>query len=679
MIKLIYPGNKQFDLDFYNRYISFHLIWITDNIMKPAFCLPILFLLSACRPEAETVDTAAPTARKPSYYESEKRQTAVTPVKTQVPALSAIKSQADFDLLSRIYEQGNEYEIPHILFLIDREDDGRTDYINTPKFRLHEHYLATILKPMLSKSELNQQYRSPNRRYLFGTISWQNSTQEYVYEFWEGDKITPELLKLAAGRLKDSFYAPLRYKTNSLWQETVAEQSKVPFITQESLIKNFPYLPLNQGKAIGTLRVIAKEDDLYNVGADDIIILKEVPLELPPVAGIISEKPSTALSHVNVLARGWGIPNIYLKDAEKILAPYIGRRIEFEATAKQYRIVQNNRNTTSKSFSDGLTLPQPDVSDYSLRALANLHRDDSRYCGSKAANLGHIRAHIAGSNVPDGFCIPFAYYQAMMDRLGINAATLIQIETQSGGDNRKRRTALLSLQKKITDAEIPSEWKHRWAEQWRSQLNSKGVFVRSSSNSEDLPNFSGAGLYTTVPNVTDENALVEAVKQSWASVFNYSTYEARRIAGLPHDSVKMSVFVQQSINADLSGVLVTINPYDTAQKNSSYIAAKRGLGIRVVEGKRVAEQVVYNRRNDSVQRLSSSNETTALQLDKNGGVREVPVTSGNVMNQEQIRRLDQTGQRIKQLFANGEQDIEWAFDKGKLVILQARPYLNGTR
>ena len=116
---------------------------------------------------------------------------------------------------------------------------------------------------------------------------------------------------MAAGRLKDSFYAPLRYKTNSLWQETVAEQSKVPFITQESLIKNFPYLPLNQGKAIGTLRVIAKEDDLYNVGADDIIILKEVSLELPPVAGIISEKPSTALSHVNVLARGWGIPNIY--------------------------------------------------------------------------------------------------------------------------------------------------------------------------------------------------------------------------------------------------------------------------------------------------------------------------------------------------------------------------------
>ena len=287
--------------------------------MKTSVCLSLLFLLAACHPNAEVADTAAPTARKPSYFESDKRQ-AATPVKTQTPALPAIRSRADFDLLSRVYEQDSEYEIPHILFLIDREDNNRTDYINTPKYRLHETYLAEILKPMPTRKELFEQYRSPNRRFLFGTISWQNSTQEYVYEFWEGDKITPELLKLAEGRLKDSFFAPLRYKTNSLWQETVAAQSKVPFVTQESLIQNFPYLPLHRGKTVGTLRVITQEDDLYDVGADDIIILKEVPLVLPPVAGIISEKPSTALSHVNVLARGWGLPNRFLKDAERMLA-----------------------------------------------------------------------------------------------------------------------------------------------------------------------------------------------------------------------------------------------------------------------------------------------------------------------------------------------------------------------
>lgn len=302
--------------------------------MKTAVCLSLILLLVGCQPESEVVDTAAPTARKPSYFESDKRQ-AATPVKTQTPALPAIRSRADFDLLSRVYEQDSEYEIPHVLFLIDREDNNRTDYINTPKYRLHETYLAEILKPMPTRKELFEQYRSPNRRFLFGTISWQNSTQEYVYEFWEGDKITPELLKLAEGRLKDSFFAPLRYKTNSLWQETVAAQSKVPFVTQESLIQNFPYLPLHRGKAVGTLRVITQEDDLYDVGADDIIILKEVPLVLPPVAGIISEKPSTALSHVNVLARGWGIPTSTSKTRKKSSPP-------ISAAVSNWQPTQNN-------------------------------------------------------------------------------------------------------------------------------------------------------------------------------------------------------------------------------------------------------------------------------------------------------------------------------------------------
>ena len=202
------------------------------------------------------------------------------------------------------------------------------------------------------------------------------------------------------------------------------------------------------------------------------------------------------------------------------------------------------------------------------------------------------------------------------------------------------------------------------------------MFVRSSSNSEDLPNFSGAGLYTTVPNVKSKQALSEAVKQSWASVFNYSAYEARRIAGLPHDSVKMSTFVQQGINADLSGVLVTLDPYDASRKNVSYIAAKRGVGIRVVEGKRLAEQLVYNHRVGSIQLISSSNETTALQLDDKGGVKEVPIDTGKrVMTDAQVKTLADTGSQIKALFGNKPQDIEWAFANDRLVILQARPYL----
>ena len=121
MIKLIYPGNKQFDLDFYNRYISFHLIWITDNIMKPAFASQYCFYFQ--RAVLKLRQSIRLHQRRVSLLITSLKSVNQQPLqlKTQIPVLSAIKSQADFDLLSRIYEQGSEYEIPHILFLIDRE------------------------------------------------------------------------------------------------------------------------------------------------------------------------------------------------------------------------------------------------------------------------------------------------------------------------------------------------------------------------------------------------------------------------------------------------------------------------------------------------------------------------------------------------------------------------------
>lgn len=618
----------------------------------------------------------AQTARKPSSFEAGKKE-AATHIKTQVAALHRIGSQQDFKLLSRVYEQDTDYEIPHVIFLIDLKDHQRIDYINTPKYSLHETYLAQAKGFKPNDAQLKSYYYSPERHYIFGTISWQNTNKEYVYEFWEGDKITPSLLKTADQVIKASFFAPIRYKTNSTWQEEVATQTKLPFVTQESLIKDFPYLSLHQGRAVGTLRVIEKEDDLYDVGPGDIIILKVVPLVMPPVAAVISEKPSTALSHVNVLARGWGIPNVYLKDAEKILAPYIGKRISLNAADNQYQVTLAPTGGTHSSKPQILKLPNINTSDVKLRDLNSLRQADNVYCGSKAANLGQINAHIKAANVPDGFCIPFAYYQQFMQRLGVDRAYLQNLETSFQGNNRARRAGLLALQQKIQAAPVSQEWQDAWAAQWQNQLHGQGVFVRSSSNSEDLPNFSGAGLYTTIPNVKSKAALVEAVKQSWASVFNYSAYEARRIAGLPHDSVKMSTFVQQGINADLSGVLVTLDPYDASRKNVSYIAAKRGVGIRVVEGKRLAEQLVYNHRVGSIQLISSSNETTALQLDEQGGVKEVPIDSGKrVMSDAQVKTLANTGSQIKALFGNKQQDIEWAFANQRLVILQARPYLS---
>ena len=215
--------------------------------------------------------------------------------------------------------------------------------------------------------------------------------------------------------------------------------------------------------------------------------------------------------------------------------------------------------------------------------------------------------------------------------------------------------------------------------QWRSQLQGSAVFVRSSSNSEDLPGFSGAGLYTTVPNVTRTDDVAKAVQTVWASVFNFEAYEARTAAGLRQDAVAMAVLVQRAAPSDSSGVMITRDPFDAARRHITYISAKRGLGIRVVEGKRQAEQVMYSTWSKAVQVLSRSAEDTQLVANAAGGVREVPITgSRQVLTDALIARLARVGASTKQALGGVDQDIEWAVVGDEVLILQSRPYVDGS-
>lgn len=622
------------------------------------------------------------TGQKPSYYGNLNRNDTLpltehteTPVKTQKDSLASVRRQQDFDSLARVYEQGTPFEIPHILFVIDRQSQNQIYYVNTPKHQLHERFVTHLLGKQPSKSVLKSYYYEPDRRFVFGTLSWRQNIKAFTYEFWEGDKLTPELLTLTEKALQQTFFAPVQFKTNSAWHQQVGDAVSLRYLTQEALIKEQSFMALNPGMAQGRLKLVQSEADLATVGEHDIIILKEVPLSLPPVAAVINEQPSTILSHVNLLTKGWQVPNIYLKDASKIMAPLLNQMVLLKVGANHYTI-EPSSGPLWQPQQRVTTLPQPNLLDGQLRTLSQLRAEDSQYCGSKAANLGAIKQGVRELVVPDGFCIPFAQFQQFMDQNGLTSAYLNQLEAQFEGDIGRRKAGLLALQQRIMTLPVNPEWVQAWAAQWQTQLQGRGVFVRSASNSEDLPNFSGAGLYQTVPNVTTEAALAEAVKTVWASVFNFEAYEARRVAGFPQDSVKMSVFVQQAINADASGVMVTLDPFDESRKGIVYLAAKRGIGIRVVEGKRIAEQVLYTPRTQSIQVLTHSADDVALQLDDQGGVIEVPLSGApTVLNEATIKQLAEAGTQIKALFGDVDQDIEWALKDGQVLILQSRPYL----
>ncbi|WMD22702.1 PEP/pyruvate-binding domain-containing protein [Achromobacter seleniivolatilans] len=656
---------------------------------------PSLIVLTALGLLTASIAPAAQaqTARKPSPYENqrplrpdEREARQAENAKHAGPAfLGQITSQAEFQQLARVYNAGTPLEIPHVLFVIDRQRGDRIYYIDTPRYTLHENFARERrLLPGQDKDTLIAQYKDPNRRLLFGTLSWQRDLPGYTYEFWEGDRLTPELLALTGERLRATFYEPLRFKANSTMHEQTAQGAGVEYVTQEALLREQTFLPLNTGRAQGRMRIVASVEDTPDLAPTDIVVLDEVPVALPPVAGLVTQRPSTLLSHVNLLAKGWRIPNAYVRDAVAALREHDGQWVELTVTSNGYQVQRIAKPDVSATpvKTAALPLPKPDLSVKAIKPLTGMSTRDSRHCGVKAANLGALKSALPPlASVPDGFCIPFAQYAAFMAQLHVpERIAALEQRPDFASDATVRRAELAALRQDIVQAKPDPALAAAWHDSWQKQLQGRGVFVRSSSNSEDLPGFSGAGLYTTVPNVTQADALTQAVKTVWASVYNFEAYEARRAAGIGQDGVVMAVLVQQAAASDSSGVMITRDPFDASRRYVTYISAKRGLGIKVVEGKRQAEQIMYSSWSKAVQVLSRSAEDTQLVADAAGGVREVPIEgSRQVLNDALVARLATVGSQIKLRLGNADQDIEWAVQGDKILILQARPYVDGSR
>ena len=660
----------------------------------------------------------AQLARKPSYYEpdAQRRQAfapanAVSASPAPGPAqamrdakgpgsLPALASRAEFDQLARVHHAGTALALAHVMFVIDlKASPAKIYYINTPRYQLHSRFVreAALVPSSTTQREIDKNYGVPARRFLFGSLSWQSSLQRFTYEFWEGDQLTPALLRQAAQSLKASFFAPVQFKTNSTLHERRAQQAGIEFVTQEALIRDQPYLPLNGGRAVGRLRIVEPGASVNGLLPGDIALLRQVPLSLPPVAGVLTERPSTALSHVNLLAKGWGIPNAYVQGAAAALRQHEGQWVELKVSVSGYALrrltpdevvaevaaqaaAQAARHARAASGKKpaAASAARPDLREQRLLPLADLRARNHAQCGAKAANLGALQAaRIAGTRVPDGFCIPFSHYERFM-RANALDERLERLQREPGfqSDPQVRFKALAQLRAEMLQWPVDASDAAQWQSRWQSQLKGQGVFVRSSSNSEDLPGFSGAGLYTTVPNVKTEAALAQAVKTVWASVFNPEAWEARSAAGFDAGAVSMAVFVQQAVDAASAGVMITRDPFDAGHRHITYISAKRGIGIRVVEGRRIAEQVTYSSWSKAIQVISRSGDDTALQLSEGGGVKEVPVEAGRtVLTDALVLRLARVADAVKRQLGGVEQDIEWAVVGDEIVLLQARPYV----
>jgi hypothetical protein len=580
-------------------------------------------------------------------------------------------------------------------YVIDLKS-GQIYYFDVNLYRLHTDFVFGVIYGKTRPTELDimefvRNYEAHKPRFILGYVTHHLKVDEWTFSFWEGDKIEPADLALARKKLAATFYLGkrLKFRPDSPAQERVARRVRgIPIITNDKIYKDAPFQAFNAGTATGILRIVPPGTRFETLvfAREEIVILQESYPDITPVSGIVSTVFSTPLSHVNLRARTWNIPNAGIKVAAERYAALAGKVVILRVSDADYELREATLAETrawkeARTAARTVVVPPADLRVRDLRPLDRMRARDSVAYGAKSANLGEIVSNLPrGVRVPAGFGIPFAFYAEHLKRNGLDKLIAEALADERWGkDAAFRKATSEALKQAIMAAPIdPKLLDAVWAKVG-SDLGGKGVFVRSSTNAEDLEGFNGAGLYDTVPNVTARAQLADAIRKVWGSVWNFMAVEERALFGIDHRCVYGGVLVQIGVNATAAGVLVTRNIYDPDDKTAYTINAKRGLGLRVVAGTTVPEQVIFDTLNYGTKIVSRSDDPTMLVFDEtSGGVKEVPNTNKDVILTEyRAYVLAMACKAIVPLFPQKYPlDIEWVLEGDVVWLVQARPFMS---
>lgn len=596
-------------------------------------------------------------------------------------SLPRVTSAEEFAKVARTLHPETPYSLPHAMFFIDRKEGNRIYYADSNRYRFHKDFLlATYLVPR-GADVFGPIYIDEDRRFIVGTVAFQRTVDKYTWEIWEGDMATAEHLKTAHEVINRTFFTEVAYKPNSTRQEELSAGLGFPRVLQSEIIKNQEYVALNPGRAVGRIHVIEKLDDTVEIGDNEIVVLKELPMSLPPVRGIIVAKPSSPLSHVNILAKGWNVPNVYIKDADKLFKDKHSFVWELEATMTEYKFRPADTELLRTEFkSPDQQIPPVNMEVTKLTGLKEMRRTDSVAFGAKAANLGEIfHARVPGITVPDGFSIPFYWYDKFMKDNGLDKVVDKLLEDYDFIHNpRYRREKLEELRTAIQNGKFDPALRRQVLARWRTQLRYAPVFVRSSSNAEDLPNFSGAGLYSSAFNIRTADQMLAGIKKVWGSLWNARAYESRTRNYVSQDDVYMSALIQVGVDMEKGGVLITKDPYNNVKGDAVYISSVCGHNSRVVNNSGIPEQILFLGETSSISVVTLSDQENALRFDARGDLKQVvdkcAGPGGRVISDAEVKRLVDAAKLITAAFDSVPQDIEWGIMRGRIYVVQTRPY-----
>jgi phosphohistidine swiveling domain-containing protein len=463
---------------------------------------------------------------------------------------------------------------------------------------------------------------------------------------------------------------------------------------------------LNAGLARGTLKILKPGQTTQKFDPSGIYVLPATTEDLPPVAGILTTGEGNILSHVQLLARNLGIPNVAvdkkwlprlktMEGQQVVMAVSPRGVVQLAADGPQWNPIFEEE----KGLQDILIRPDIKKLDLDTRrfiALDNLRASDSgKICGPKAANLGELKRFFPEA-VADGLVIPFGHFRALLDQpIEPGGPTVFRwmqdqykIIRRLEGDTRRQdqitQRFLKQMHAWIANADPGEEFRNRLRMAMEKTFGADGtygVFVRSDTNVEDLPGFTGAGLNLTVPHVVGFENVMAAIARVWASPFTERAFRWRQAYMQAPEHVYASVLLMKSVPVEKSGVLVTAD-IDSGQPGWLTIAVSEGVG-GAVSGQ-TAEELRINIQSGNVRLMAHATEPYKRVLLREGGISKVRASGSEaVLNETEIKLLMEFAGNAPERFPSLREshgrpvpaDIEFGFYQNRLMLFQIRPFL----
>jgi pyruvate,water dikinase len=454
----------------------------------------------------------------------------------------------------------------------------------------------------------------------------------------------------------------------------------VPELNAAGVAVRFPadlvereYEAYSVGESYGYLHVVPAGTAVpEDYGSRDVLVLEAAPPDLTTLAGMISTLPQSSLSHSNLRLRERGLPNVMLTSAytDSRVQALEDQLVHVVATETELTL-ESATLAEAQAYWDAHTpMVGPVTSDLTVTALEGMdtltHEDAIAY-GAKAANLGELHAILPAANRVEGFGIPFSAYRDFIEHNNIDAdITALLADPQVDTDRGYRDDALDDLRDAIRDGALQPGFfaalEARLREVYGNGVETQFIRFRSSTNAEDLDEFSGAGLYdsktgclgddldgdATGPSrclstahrewieaelvrrraeqtahperwwlaaiiadleddLVEEKPIAEALVKVWRSLWNLRAYDEREYYGIPHTDVYMGIAVQPTFVLERQESVAITNLTPDAGDPVYRVVSQLGeVGIvRPIDPGAVPETLTFRR---------SGNSATSVQV-----------------------------------------------------------------